>query len=116
MCAGSSHSDKETEALTPEKGPAVMRSNSVTAGNALGGASPTVIGIVPERKRKRKGDDGGGTGGGGATKPRVNTASAADNSKNIREYFGKHPSNSPVRHGGAKSPSPQQSTYPMVRG
>lgn len=46
-----------------------------------------------ERKRKRKEDSGGGK------------ASRGDGRK-INEYF-KHQSNSPVRLGGAKSPSPQ---------
>lgn len=95
-----------------------MRSTSVgSSGSALGGAAPTVVGLPSERKRKRKGDEGGGGGGGGGSgnsKPRTAATSAADNSKNIREYFNKHSSSSPVRHGGAKSPSPQQTSYPMV--
>lgn len=42
------------------------------------------------------------------------SVSALDNKK-INEYFPKHHlANSPIRHGGAKSPSPQQG-YPMVR-
>ncbi|GAB6030544.1 hypothetical protein CHUAL_007409 [Chamberlinius hualienensis] len=48
-----------------------------------------------DRKRKRKEDSGGGTGGRGD-----------GGGRKINEYF-KHQSNSPVRLGGAKSPSPQ---------
>lgn len=52
------------------------------------------------------GEEGvGGGGGGGGGKQRHNS------DKNIREYFSKHPSSSPVRLTGAKSPSP---SYPMV--
>lgn len=54
--AGSSHSDKEIDALTPEK-TAAMRGSTVGPGNALvppSGATPTIA--VPERKRKRKGN------------------------------------------------------------
>lgn len=54
------------------------------------------------------GDEGVGGGGGGGGKQRHNS------DKNIREYFSKHPSSSPVRHAGAKSPSPQGANYPMV--
>lgn len=56
-----------------------------------------------ERKRKRKVED---SGGGPVGKGARNTSS----DKKI-EYF-KHSGNSPIRHGGAKSPSPQQ-PYPM---
>lgn len=56
------------------------------------------------------GDEGVGGGGGGGGKQRHNSSD-----KNIREYFSKHPSSSPVRHTGAKSPSPQGANYPMVR-
>lgn len=55
------------------------------------------------------GEEGVGGGGGGGGKQRHNTSD-----KNIREYFSKHPSSSPVRHTGAKSPSPQGANYPMV--
>lgn len=88
---GSSHSDKEVDPNTPEK----------TA-------------RAPERKRKRKADDaGGGLAGGGAAKgggggrPIIPPPD-----KKITEYL-KHTGSSPIRHGGAKSPSPQQ-PYPMV--
>lgn len=68
-----------------------------------------------ERKRKRKADDGGGSApGGSVTSKGARSVSALDNKK-INEYFPKHHlANSPIRHGGAKSPSPQQG-YPMVR-
>lgn len=67
-----------------------------------------------ERKRKRKADDsGGGSLSSGNNKgARIN----ALDSKKINEYFpsGKHQvGSSPLRHGGAKSPSSQQA-YPMV--
>lgn len=55
------------------------------------------------------GEEGVGGGGGGGGKQRHNSSD-----KNIREYFSKHPSSSPVRHAGAKSPSPQGANYPMV--
>ena len=88
--SGSSHSDKEPDPNnTPEKLP----------------RTPL------ERKRKRtKVDDGGGgvavTAGAGGKGART-----GDNKK-INEYFPKHAGNSPIRHGGSKSPSPQ--AYPMV--
>ncbi|CAK1545292.1 unnamed protein product [Leptosia nina] len=107
MSTGSSHSDKEVDALTPEKS-AAMRGSAVVPGSALvppSGATPTIA--MPERKRKRKGEEGVGGGGGGG-KQRHNSSD-----KNIREYFSKHPSSSPVRHTGAKSPSPQSANYPM---
>lgn len=93
VITGSSHSDKEVDPNTPEKVP----------------RTPS------ERKRKRKADDGGGgvTGGpvGGSKGSR---SVAALENKKINEYFPKHHlGNSPIRHGGAKSPSPQQG-YPMV--
>ena len=87
---GSSHSDKEVDPNTPEK----------TA-------------RAPERKRKRKADAaggglaGGGGKGGGGGRPLVPPPD-----KKINDYF-KHSGNSPIRHGGAKSPSLQQ-PYPMV--
>lgn len=56
------------------------------------------------------GEEGVGGGGGGGGKQRHNSSD-----KNIREYFSKHPSSSPVRHAGAKSPSPQGANYPMVK-
>jgi len=67
-----------------------------------------------ERKRKRKPDDGGGGVPGGSVAKGARSVAALDNKK-INEYFPKHHlGNSPIRHGGAKSPSPQQG-YPMVR-
>ncbi|CAG4911220.1 unnamed protein product [Colias eurytheme] len=104
----SSHSDKEVDALTPEKS-AAMRGSAAVPGSALvppSGATPTIA--MPERKRKRKGEEGVGGGGGGGGKQRHNSSD-----KNIREYFSKHPSSSPVRLTGAKSPSPQGANYPM---
>ena len=59
-----------------------------------------------ERKRKRKADDSSGAPGKGVRN--------ATSDKKINDYF-KHSGNSPIRHGGAKSPSPQQTPYPMVR-
>ncbi|CAG7734829.1 unnamed protein product [Allacma fusca] len=86
--SGSSHSDKEID--TPEK-------------------------IIPksvpvERKRnKRKADDGSGSGGSGGSAG-ANLSSSAKNSKKINDYFtSKITGGSPVRHSGAKSPSPHQS-------
>lgn len=89
MCIGSSHSDKEVDPNTPEKVP----------------RTPS------ERKRKRKADDTGcvvsvAVGAKGAR-------TATGETKKINDYFVKHAGNSPIRHGGAKSPSPQQG-YPMV--
>jgi len=71
--------------------------------------------ITSERKRKRKADDGsGGVPGGSVTSKGARSVAALDNKK-INEYFPKHHlGNSPIRHGGAKSPSPQQG-YPMVK-
>lgn len=68
-----------------------------------------------ERKRKRKADDGGGgVPSGSVTSKGARSVAALDNKK-INEYFPKHHlGSSPIRHGGAKSPSPQQG-YPMVR-
>lgn len=67
-----------------------------------------------ERKRKRKADDGGGGVSSSSVTSKGARSVALDNKK-INEYFPKHHlGNSPIRHGGAKSPSPQQ-TYPMVR-
>ncbi|XP_015124564.1 serine/threonine-protein kinase tousled-like 2 isoform X3 [Diachasma alloeum] len=88
MSTGSSHSDKEVDPNTPEK---VPRSTG-------------------ERKRKRKVDDGGGGGSGGPVSSKgARSVPALD--KKINEYFPKHHlGSSPIRHGGAKSPSPQ---YPM---
>lgn len=67
-------------------------------------------------------DGGGGGGGGGGSAPSgppgslskgARTISALENKK-INEYFPKHHvGSSPIRHGGAKSPSPQLG-YPMV--
>lgn len=110
---GSSHSDKEVDPNTPEKLP----------------RTPS------ERKRKRKADDSGGGGGGGVVGvvggvsvgvggvvvggvgvgvvPPVKGVRTTTSDKKINDYF-KHSGNSPIRHGGAKSPSPQQ-PYPMVR-
>ncbi|KAJ8686809.1 hypothetical protein QAD02_022603 [Eretmocerus hayati] len=90
MSTGSSHSDKEIDPNTPEKLP----------------RTPS------ERKRKRKADD---TGGGGLMGGKGARVSASDNKK-INEYFPKHHvGSSPIRHGGAKSPSPQQG-YPSIPG
>lgn len=84
-------SDKEQDCSTPEK---LARPSG-------------------ERKRKRKGGDegSGGLPSAGKGGPRLIT-----DSKKINEYFVKHPSSSPIRHGGAKSPSPAQQGYPMVSG
>lgn len=92
LILGSSHSDKEVDPNTPEKVP----------------RTPS------ERKRKRKVDDGvGGVPGGPVGGKGARSVAALDNKK-INEYFVKHhPGNSPIRHAGAKSPSPQQG-YPMV--
>lgn len=68
-----------------------------------------------ERKRKRKADDGGGGVSSGSVASKGARSVAALDNKKINEYFPKHHlGNSPIRHGGAKSPSPQQG-YPMVR-
>nr|CAD7457967.1 unnamed protein product [Timema tahoe] len=83
---GSSHSDKEVDPNTPEKVP----------------RTPS------ERKRKRKADDSGGVV---AIVPGGKGPRTADNKK-INDYFNKHAGTSPIRHGGSKSPSPQQG-YPM---
>ncbi|XP_063620749.1 serine/threonine-protein kinase tousled-like 2 isoform X7 [Cydia splendana] len=110
MSTGSSYSDKEIDALTPEK-TAAMRGSTVGPGIALvppSGATPTIA--VPERKRKRKGDEGVGGGGGVGAKQRHNSSD-----KSIRDHLSKHPSSSPVRLTGAKSPSPQGGNYPMVQ-
>lgn len=81
MSTGSSHSDKEIESTTPEK------------------LRPT------ERKRKRKGDEVISSVGAPLMKS-GNTRPITD-SKKINDYFVKHPTTSPLRHGtGAKSPSP----------
>lgn len=89
---GSSHSDKEVDANTPEKVPRT----------------------ATERKRKRKADDGGGGVSGGPVGSKGARSVAALDNKKINEYFPKHHlGNSPIRHGGAKSPSPQQG-YSMV--
>ncbi|KAK0160747.1 hypothetical protein PV328_008120 [Microctonus aethiopoides] len=89
MSTGSSHSDKEVDPNTPEKLP---RTTS-------------------ERKRKRKVDDGSG-GLGGSISKGARSVSSLDNKK-INDYFPKHHlGSSPIRHAGAKSPSPQQG-YPM---
>ncbi|KAJ8984791.1 hypothetical protein NQ317_003705 [Molorchus minor] len=58
-------------------------------------------------KRKRKADDGGGGVPGKGVRNQTSD-------KKINDYF-KHSGNShsPIRHGGAKSPSPQQ-PYPML--
>ncbi|XP_053987672.1 serine/threonine-protein kinase tousled-like 2 isoform X2 [Hylaeus anthracinus] len=91
MSTGSSHSDKEVDPNTPEKVP----------------RTPS------ERKRKRKADDGGGGITGGPIGSKGSRSVAALENKKINEYFPKHHlGSSPIRHGGAKSPSPQQG-YPM---
>lgn len=87
LCQGSSHSDKEVDPTnTPEKVPRTP---------------------LERTKRKRKNEDGGGGPGKGAR------TTVASSEKKINDYFNKHSGNSPIRHGGAKSPSPQQS-YVMV--
>lgn len=92
VVVGSSHSDKEVDPNTPEKVP----------------RTPS------ERKRKRKADDGGGGVTGGPIGSKGSRSVAGLENKKINEYFPKHHlGNSPIRHGGAKSPSPQQG-YPMV--
>lgn len=92
VLTGSSHSDKEVDLNTPEK---VPRTTS-------------------ERKRKRKVDDtGGGPGSNVNNKITSRTVASLENKK-ANDYFPKHHvGSSPIRHGGAKSPSPQQG-YPMV--
>ncbi|XP_008206860.1 serine/threonine-protein kinase tousled-like 2 isoform X8 [Nasonia vitripennis] len=86
---GSSHSDKEVDPNTPEKVP----------------RTPS------ERKRKRKADDSGGGLVGPVSSKGARSAAVLD-SKKINDYFPKHHmGSSPIRHGGAKSPSPQ--AYPM---
>lgn len=55
VISGSSHSDKEVDALTPEKS-TTMRGSTVAPSTTLvppSGAAPTIA--MPERKRKRKG-------------------------------------------------------------
>nr|XP_034171816.1 serine/threonine-protein kinase tousled-like 1 isoform X10 [Osmia lignaria] len=92
MSTGSSHSDKEVDPNTPEKVP----------------RTPS------ERKRKRKADDGGGGITGGPIGSKGSRSVVGLENKKINEYFPKHHlGNSPIRHGGAKSPSPQQG-YPMT--
>lgn len=71
----------------------------------------TYLDVSSQCLLKFSGDEGIGGGGGGGGKQRHTSTD-----KNIREYFSKHPSSSPVRHTGAKSPSPQGANYPMVRG
>lgn len=67
-----------------------------------------------ERKRKRKADDSGGAVSSGPLASKGTRSVAALDNKKINEYFPKHHlGNSPIRHGGAKSPSPQQG-YSMV--
>ncbi|KAK9501708.1 hypothetical protein O3M35_012384 [Rhynocoris fuscipes] len=91
LSTGSSHSDKEAESITPEKG----------GGGGGGGGR----GSTGERKRKRKVDEG--SGGGGPKSGRMLPDKKLD-------YFVKHPGTSPIRHTGAKSPSPAQApAYPM---
>lgn len=85
LCQGSSHSDKEVDPNTPEKVPRTP---------------------LERKGRKRKNEDGVGVPGKGAR--------TVSTDKKINDYFNKqHSANSPIRHGGAKSPSPQQS-YAMV--
>ncbi|KAJ1522571.1 hypothetical protein ONE63_001756 [Megalurothrips usitatus] len=103
MSTGSSHSDKEPDGSTPEKHQQAR--------------------TLSDRKRKRKADDIGGPGsiGGPAGGPGGTALSSkggnrtAPETKKINDYFVKHqmhtthpPGASPIRHGGAKSPSPQQ--------
>lgn len=58
---------------------------------------------------KFSGEEGVGGGGGVGGKQRHNSSD-----KSIRDHLSKHPSSSPVRLTGAKSPSPQGGNYPMV--
>ncbi|XP_073970562.1 tousled-like kinase isoform X2 [Rhodnius prolixus] len=89
LSTGSSHSDKEAESITPEKG----GGGGGGGGRASGG----------ERKRKRKVDESGS----GPKSGRMLTDKKLD-------YFVKQPGTSPIRHTGAKSPSPAQApAYPM---
>lgn len=111
MSTGSSHSDKEQD--TPEK----------AVNNVISSRTPT------DRKRKRKIEDIASNnskqqqqptnnlvvGGPPPPPPRLVT-----DTKKINDYFtkhGSHPVSNPMRHGGAKSPSPggpPQQGYPMV--
>ncbi|XP_044734702.1 serine/threonine-protein kinase tousled-like 2 isoform X3 [Chrysoperla carnea] len=89
MSTGSSHSDKEVDPNTPEKIPRTPSERT---------------------KRKRKVDDGGGlppVGGKGIRTATSTVAGVVDTKKTV-DIFTKHPGSSPIRHGGAKSPSPQQ--------
>jgi tousled-like kinase len=88
---GSSHSDKELD--TPEK--------------------ITVSKVPVERKRKRKADDGS-SGATGGNNPSSTTPSAKSNKK-INDYFtSKVTASSPIRHSGAKSPSPHPTSKNSV--
>lgn len=67
-------------------------------------------------KRKRKVDDGGGlppVGGKGIRTATSTVAGVVDTKKTV-DIFTKHPGSSPIRHGGAKSPSPQQGYTALV--
>lgn len=97
MSTGSSHSDKEQD--TPEK------VNSITR-------TPT------ERKRKRKIDDiANSKQPSMVVGPPPPPPRSVAETKKINDYFTKHPVSNPIRHGGAKSPSPggpPQQGYPLV--
>lgn len=50
----------------------------------------------------------------GGVQGKSSRGATTQDSKKINDYFAKQQGTSPVRHGGAKSPSAQPS-YPMVR-
>ncbi|CAB0001894.1 unnamed protein product [Nesidiocoris tenuis] len=105
LSTGSSHSDKEVEAITPEKGGGTPRAGGVGA---------------VERKRKRKtesSNSGSGAGGTEGAKSRGGGGPNPEKKTPSLEYFTKHPpGTSPIRltASGAKSPSPAAQPYPMV--
>ncbi|BES96708.1 S_TKc [Nesidiocoris tenuis] len=104
LSTGSSHSDKEVEAITPEKGGGTPRAGGVGA---------------VERKRKRKtesSNSGSGAGGTEGAKSRGGGGPNPEKKTPSLEYFTKHPpGTSPIRltASGAKSPSPAAQPYPM---
>lgn len=84
LSAGSYHSDKERESVTPEK---LMKTSA------------------EQRKRKRKGDD---SSSGEQRIPSIKSTArvvANPDSKKINEYFAKHPVTSPVRQNAPKIPA-----------
>lgn len=113
MSTGSSHSDKEQD--TPEK----------AVNNVISSRTPT------ERKRKRKIEDTSSNNSKQQQQQPTNNLVVGGppppppprlvtDTKKINDYFtkhGSHPVSNPIRHGGAKSPSPggpPQQGYPMV--